>query len=231
MKRIFDILFSLLGLILLFPLFILIGLMIRIRDGGPVFFSQKRIGRKGKPFFIHKFNSIRSVPGETEGLFGPGNIRNSSSLGRFLRKTKLNELPQLYNVLKGEMSFVGPRPEVEKWVNAYPERWKEVLKVRPGITDEASLVFLNEEQILRDSERPWEMYRDVILPRKLELYEDYVRRCCLRNDVRIILITLSMLLFRNRYVEKPAAPAVSGASVSQLQEPEPIIPELAAESH
>lgn len=223
MKRSFDIIFSLLGMILLFPLFILLGFLIKIRDGGPVIFSQKRIGRRGRVFFIYKFNSIKADPSAREGLFGKGDIRNSSKLGRFLRKTKINELPQLLNVLKGEMSIVGPRPEVEKWVNEYPERWATVLKVRPGITDEASLVFLNEEEILQNTDNPHEIYKKVILPRKLDLYEKYVKNCCMKNDILIILRTISMLMFRSHLIYGKDFRSAPQAAFSEVREQEQVL--------
>jgi len=201
-KRIFDIVFSLSGLIILFPLFIIIAFLIKLNDGGPVIFKQRRVGRGGMPFNIYKFNSIRTKPSTKEGLFGPGDISDSTPFGKFLRKTKMNELPQLMNVLKGEMSFVGPRPEIEKWVAVYPERWAKALQVRPGITDKASIMFLNEEFILLDAEDPRKIYRDIILPRKLDLYEDYVNNHSMIVDLKIIFNTLSLLLFNHHFSKK-----------------------------
>ena len=193
MKRIFDIVTALLGLIALFPLFLLIGLIIKLFDHGPIYFKQKRIGKNGDQFVLFKFRSMRVNEMAEEGVFDPGNSKRVTSVGRFLRKTKVDELPQLWNVLKGEMSLVGPRPEVEKWVSVYPERWKSVLKVKPGITDNASIVFRNEESILSVSEDPEKTYREIILPRKLDLYEDYVKDHSFFGDIALIVKTFIRL--------------------------------------
>ena len=196
-KRIFDILISASGLLVLFPLFIFIGISILIDDYGPVFFKHKRIGRGGKPFYMYKFRTMRALENKEDGLFGPGDFNSVTKLGKFLRRTKINEIPQLINVLKGEMSLVGPRPEVEKWVAIYPERWSKVLTVRPGITDKASIFYWNEEYILEGSGDQERTYREIILPKKLDIYEDYVENCSLSNDIRLILATASIFLFRN----------------------------------
>jgi lipopolysaccharide/colanic/teichoic acid biosynthesis glycosyltransferase len=128
------------------------------------------------------------------GTFDAGATSRVTPIGRFLRKSKLDELPQLWNVLRGEMSLVGPRPEVRKWVDAYPERWTFVHAVRPGITDPASIRFRNEEEILAASTDPEATYRDVILPQKLVLYEDYVRDRSFWGDIAIILKTIAVVV-------------------------------------
>jgi lipopolysaccharide/colanic/teichoic acid biosynthesis glycosyltransferase len=195
-KRVFDCLVSFISLILLLPLFVTIGLAIKISDNGPVFFRQKRVGRGGIPFYIYKFRSMKVYEGARDGLFEPGNLSRITPVGKFLRRIKLDELPQLINVLSGEMSIVGPRPEVEKWVAVYHERWIGVLKVKPGITDKASITYWNEESFLAGSVDPEKIYKDVILPRKLDFYEDYVRENSFSYDLKLIFSTISYILFK-----------------------------------
>lgn len=194
MKRLFDFTVSLIGLILLSPFFLIIGVCIKLDSFGPVFFKQKRVGQLGKLFVLYKFRSMSVDEYAAEGLFEPGNNIRVTGIGRFLRKTKIDELPQLINVLKGEMSIVGPRPEVEKWVSAFPERWKKVHSVKPGITDNASILFRNEEALLADSKDPEKTYKESILPKKLELYEQYVVNQSLVGDVKLIFKTFIQLL-------------------------------------
>ena len=128
------------------------------------------------------------------GSFAVGDASRVTPIGQLLRKSKLDELPQLWNVLTGDMSLVGPRPEVRKWVDAYPERWSRVLTVRPGITDPASIVYRNEEELLARSPDPERTYREVILPHKLDLYEEYVRTQGFWRDIRVLLTTLWVVL-------------------------------------
>jgi lipopolysaccharide/colanic/teichoic acid biosynthesis glycosyltransferase len=193
MKRCFDLLFALTGLILLSPLFLSISIFIWVNDRGPVFFKHRRIGRYGKPFNLYKFRSMSQRSSATNESFEPGDKSRITAVGKILRKTKLDELPQLMNILMGEMSLVGPRPEVEKWVNIYPDRWKVVLSVKPGMTDNASILFRSEESILAGSEDPVMTYQEEILPRKLDLYEDYVRNRSFWGDLRLIFKTLIYL--------------------------------------
>jgi|ERR1035437_2422643 lipopolysaccharide/colanic/teichoic acid biosynthesis glycosyltransferase len=190
MKRLFDFTIALLGLVLLFPLFVVISFLIKINDKGPVLFKQKRVGKGGVLFVLYKFRTMRVLEGIKDGLFEPGNLSRITSFGSFLRRSKLDELPQLFNVFLGNMSLVGPRPEVEKWVVVYPERWGKVFSVKPGMTDKASIIFWNEESILVRSENPEKMYEETILPRKLELYEDYVANNSFFGDLKLIFKTL-----------------------------------------
>jgi lipopolysaccharide/colanic/teichoic acid biosynthesis glycosyltransferase len=203
MKRLFDIVMSLLGLIVLSPLLILIAIAIKVNSRGPVFFRQKRVGRSGRPFILYKFRSMTLFQLDTEGIFEPGNRSRVTSVGKVFRKSKLDELPQLINVLIGDMSLVGPRPEVANWVAVYPDAWMKVLKVRPGITDNASIMFENEESILAVADDPEQVYREVILPKKLELYIDYVENRSLQGDILILLRTLKVLRFYERIAEDP----------------------------
>ncbi len=190
MKRTVDTIIAFSGLILLLPLFIIISMFIWSHDGGPVFFVQQRIGKKFKPFKLYKFRSMRMLHVDREGRFEPGNTSRVTSIGAFIRRTKLDELPQLINVLKGDMSLVGPRPEVEKWVNHYPERWSKVLTVKPGITDNASVLFRHEESLLAKAADPEKVYREVILPKKLDLYEAYISHHTLWYDFIIMMRTI-----------------------------------------
>lgn len=198
MKRIFDITMSIGSLLILFPIFVFISIIIFLDNKGPVFFKQKRIGLHGQIFILYKFRSMSVVEAANDGLFEPGNTSRVTTIGKILRKTKLDELPQLYNVLIGDMSLVGPRPEVEKWVTIYPAQWKKVLSVKPGITDNASILFKNEESILAASDDPESTYKNIILPKKLELYEKYVKNHSFYGDLTIIFKTFIQIIFKNR---------------------------------
>lgn len=194
LKRLFDILFSLSSLILLSIVFLVIALIIKLWMSGPVFFSQERVGRNGKLFNLYKFRSMSVVKETSKGNFEIGGSLRITPLGKFLRKTKLDELPQLVNVLKGEMSIVGPRPEIKKWTEVYPSKWAIVLSVKPGITDNASIEFRNEEELLAKSDHPEIAYQKEILPKKLDLYEDYIKTRSLIGDIKIILQTIFVVI-------------------------------------
>ena len=164
LKRIFDIFFSIFGLILFSPIFLIIGVLIKLDSPGEIFFRQIRITKDEKEFKIYKFRTMKK---DTEGnkQITVGEDSRITKLGNILRKTKLDELPQLINIIKGEMSFVGPRPEVPKYVALYTDEQKEVLKVRAGITDYASIYFSDESEILGEQEDPERYYIEKILPR------------------------------------------------------------------
>lgn len=196
LKRLFDFILAFALLMLLIPLFFIITVMILLTDGWPVFFVQQRIGRKGRIFKMFKFRSMTVKKEAQKGSFDAGDTSRVTKIGRLLRKTKLDELPQLLNVLFGSMSFVGPRPEVEKWVKIYPERWRLVHSVKPGITDNASLEFRNEEEILAASNDREKTYREEILPRKLDLYEQYVQKNSLAGDIQLIFKTIIAVVFK-----------------------------------
>jgi lipopolysaccharide/colanic/teichoic acid biosynthesis glycosyltransferase len=196
MKRGVDILFSLSGLALGWPVLAIIGIAVILTSGRPVLFLQTRIGLNGRPFILKKFRTMRNIHGAEVGIFEPGNQTRVTAVGRFIRASKLDELPQLWNVLMGEMSLVGPRPEIRKWVEAYPERWGKVLSIRPGITDPASLVYRNEEVTLTRVADPEKAYREIILPRKLDIYETYLYNRTLPGDLRIVLETLGKIFMK-----------------------------------
>lgn len=195
-KSTFDFLFSLTGTIILLAMFPIFICLIVVFMPGPIFFIQTRIGKGGQEFRLLKFRTMLVKPKTSEGSFDAGDQSRTTSLGKILRKTKLDELPQLINVLKGDMSLVGPRPEVRKWTEVYPELWAIVHQVKPGITDNASIEFRNEEELLAQSTNPDQTYRDVILPRKLELYIQYVHHHSFWGDVQIILKTIQTVLFK-----------------------------------
>ena len=190
LKRGFDFVSSYTGIVLSAPLFLIITLIISTSMPGPILFRQLRVGKNGKLFRLNKFRTMRVLKEAEKGSFDAGNSSRITPLGKFLRKTKLDELPQLFNVLRGDMSIVGPRPEVKQWTEVYSEKWAIVHSVRPGITDNASILFRNEEEILAASSNPIETYKNEILPKKLDLYIDYVNNQSLIGDVKIILKTI-----------------------------------------
>ncbi len=197
MKRFFDIFSSCLGLVVLSPVLSAIAIAIFLSSGGPVLFRQQRVGLSGKEFTIYKFRTMTVDKDiEQEASFDAGNTARVTKLGKLLRTSKLDELPQLVNVLKGEMSIVGPRPEIRKWVEVYPREWARVHSVRPGISDPASIVYRHEEKILTNAENPQKMYRDMLLPKKLHLYQEYVDHASFSYDIKLILLTLKSLFSR-----------------------------------
>jgi lipopolysaccharide/colanic/teichoic acid biosynthesis glycosyltransferase len=190
LKRPFDTVAAFIGLLLLSPLLLLVSLAILALNGSPVLFRQRRVGLNGRRFTLLKLRTMTVVPSAEAGAFDAASASRVTRLGRLLRATKIDELPQLWNVLAGDMSLVGPRPEVEPWVSVYPERWARVHVVRPGITDPASIVYRDEESILAQAPDWDKAYRDVVLPHKLDLYERYVRERTFCGDILIIFKTL-----------------------------------------
>jgi len=195
-KRFFDIMASLVGLFLLMPFFLLIALWIELDSSGGVFFRQVRVGRFGIPFTIHKFRTM-CVEAEGSGRLTVGDDMRITKSGKFLRKFKLDELPQLIDVLLGEMSLVGPRPEVKEFIDEYPVDVREkVLSVRPGVTDLASIEMVDENGILGQYENPRQAYIDVILPIKQKHYIEYVDNQSFWLDLEIIFLTVKKILVR-----------------------------------
>jgi len=193
-KRCFDILFSLFVLILISPLFILISLLIIFSDGWPVFYVQERVGRGGKLFGLVKFRTMYK-DADKKGLLTVGDRDpRVTKVGYFLRKYKLDELPQFWNVLKGDMSVVGPRPEVKKYVDLYTEEQRKILELRPGITDWASIKFSNESEILSKYENPEEVYIKEVMQEKMGYYIKYLNERSLIQDILIILYTIRKIL-------------------------------------
>ncbi len=197
-KRLLDVFFSLLGLVLTSPLLLIINFLIKKEDGGSVFYRGLRVGRNGRLFKIYKF---RSMVINADKIGGPSTSSDDSritKIGTFIRKYKLDELPQLINVLKGDMSFVGPRPEVKQYVDMYSESEKVILTVRPGITDWASLWNIDEGSVLAGSPDPEKAYLEKIRPTKLKLQLKYVREQSFFTDIKIIGLTLYSIITRKR---------------------------------
>ncbi len=190
-KRLFDLFFVIPGLVVLSPIFIVIGLLIKRDDNGPVLFKQIRVGLNEKPFKVLKFRTM-VIDAEKQGAkVTTGGDSRITKTGQWLRKYKIDELPQLINVLKGEMSLVGPRPEVPEYVAFYSEEQKQtVLSVLPGITDLASIEFRNENELLTGSQDPVKDYREKVLPIKLTYYKQYVKERSLWMDFKLIIKTI-----------------------------------------
>lgn len=197
MKRLVDVVAAVSGLLLLAPLLMFIAVAVRIDSKGPVLFRQTRVGRDGRTFQILKFRSMYHArhPRDGAAQITAATDPRITRFGALLRRTKLDELPQLINVLRGDMSLVGPRPEVPRYVAMYPpDARAEILSVRPGITDEAAIEFRDEGEVLGRSVDPERTYVEDILPRKIQLYRDYVRHRSLLGDLAIILRTLRRIL-------------------------------------
>jgi lipopolysaccharide/colanic/teichoic acid biosynthesis glycosyltransferase len=217
MRRALDFVFAILGLALLAPLFAVIATAIKLGDRGPVFFSQVRVGRRGRPFRVHKFRTM--IPhAESQGMpLTVGGDRRITAVGRWLRGTKLDELPQLWNVMKGEMSFVGPRPEVPRYVAFYTLEQRRVLEVRPGITDPASLQFIDEASVLTRCSNPEAAYIKLVMPHKLAINLNYLRRRTLASDLFVVMATLWRLT--TPFMRKAAA-TDAAADIAQRWEQE-----------
>lgn len=194
MKRAFDVFASGLGLILLSPLFIILAILIKLDSPGPVFYRQVRVGRGNKDFRLFKFRSMR-VGSDKKGLITVGgrDPRVTRS-GYYIRKYKLDELPQLINVFIGDMSLVGPRPEVRKYVDLYTPEQMHVLDVRPGITDLASIRYRNENELLEQAEDPEKFYRVVVMQDKLKLNLEYISKHSFWFDIKLIFSTFMAII-------------------------------------
>ncbi|MCX7862807.1 MAG: sugar transferase [Bacteroidales bacterium] len=195
LKRLFDIVFSLVFLILLLPLFLFISILIIMESKGSAIFRQIRVGKNGKHFTLYKFRSMYQFNNHHAPLLTTANDNRITRIGKFLRKTKLDELPQLINILKGDMSFVGPRPEVPKYVALYNDEQRQILTVRPGLTDYASLHYINESEELAKHSNPEEYYIHHVLPKKIALSLQYIRNQSFFTDICIIVQTLLKILY------------------------------------
>jgi len=195
-KRIFDFVASFFGLILLSLLFLFIALWIKLDSKGPVFFRQQRVGLKGGVFKIHKFRTMKESS-EDQGRLTIGDDDRITQSGQFLRKFKFDELPQLIDVFIGRMSLVGPRPEVQEFIDIYPVDIKnKILSIKPGITDMASIEMANENDILGKYKNPKQAYIDIILPMKQKHYLNYVDNHNIWLDIKIIFLTLKRIIVR-----------------------------------
>lgn len=208
MKRLFDIIFSFIGLLLLQPLFAVTAIMIKVDSTGPVFFRQGRVGKDFRRFMIYKFRTM-IVDAEKKGLrITSGGDNRVTRLGRMLRKFKIDELPQLFNVLKGDMSLVGPRPEVEEYVKLYEKDYRKILKRRPGITDVSSIIFREEEAVLKNQPDPEWYYKEKLLPEKIRLSKEYIENASFLYDLKLVLKTIHKIFYPHAisddaYSQKP----------------------------
>ena len=198
MPRSLDILLSLIGLLLFLPFLIIISILIKISSPGPILFKQIRVGKNGRPFNLIKFRTMYT--NNQNILITAKNDSRITPIGKFLRYIKLDELPELINVLKGDLSLVGPRPEVPKYVDMNNQMWQRVLQIRPGLTDPVTVKFRNEESILArvkgDKER---FYLDILQPYKLRGYIDYIEKKNIFFDFLILLTTIKAIVFPNSY--------------------------------
>lgn len=193
-KRLFDIITSIIGIIILSPILLLISLLIIFESGFPILYKQKRVGKENKDFFLLKFRSMNKGA-DKKGLLTIGEKDSRiTRVGYYLRKYKLDELPQLLNVLTGNMSIVGPRPEVRKYVDLYSDEQKKVLSVKPGITDYASMEYTNENEILAKSTEPEQLYIEEVMPKKLFLNQKYIQEMGLMTDIKIVFRTISKII-------------------------------------
>ena len=193
MKRFLEIICSLIGILILLPLCVVIGVWIFLDDFHSPFFIQERIGQFGKPFGLLKFRSMR-VNASQKVQITVGRDPRITKVGHFIRRYKVDELPQLINVLRGDMSLVGPRPEVAKYVNLYSDSQKLVLQVKPGITDYASLEYFEESELLAKSENPEKTYIEEIMPAKIHINMKYIPKASVKEDIKIIFLTLKRIV-------------------------------------
>ena len=193
-KRIFDLIFTIPGLLILSPLFILVSIMIKADDGGPVFFLQERVGKDGKMFRMFKFRSMYTDAEKRGGQLTIGDDPRITKTGKFLRKTKIDEIPQLINVILGDMSLVGPRPEVAKYVHLYTPEQSRILKLIPGITDPASIKYSNESELLAESDDPENLYINNFMTNKININLEYNTNATIMTDFVIIAKTIFKIL-------------------------------------
>jgi len=202
-KRILDCTAAATGLLLLGPLLLLVAVLVKLTSAGPAFYVQQRIGKCGREFRIVKFRSmVRDAERHGPGITSGGDVR-VTRFGTMLRRLKIDELPQLWNVLKGEMSLVGPRPELPQYVAGYTPEQRQVLTIRPGITDPAALAYRREEDLLARDPEPEIFYRQEVLPRKLKLNLAYLEQVSFARDLRLILTTIQSLVVPSRGPRQP----------------------------
>ena len=194
MTRLLDIIFSFFGLLLLVPVFIIVWTIIVLTSRGGGFYKQIRVGKNGRDFKLYKFRSMRQNADKGGLITIGGKDSRITPIGYFIRKFKIDELPQLFNVLKGDMSIVGPRPEVRKYVDLYTDEQRRVLSVRPGITDYASIEYVNENELLGKAENPDKVYVTQILPDKIRLNMKYIDNHTVKEYFKIIFLTTSNII-------------------------------------
>ncbi len=196
-KRPFDLIFSFVGISLFLPMGALIALIIKIEDGGPIFYIQERVGQGGRHFKMIKFRTMIRDADKIGSAITIGNDSRITRVGRWLRRFKMDEFPQLFNVLKGEMSFVGPRPEVPRYVGKYDDMERKVLNLIPGITDPASIIYRNENEILGKFGDPEKYYVEKIMPDKIRINLEYAKKANVLSDIFVILQTIGILFKKN----------------------------------
>jgi len=189
-KRIYDVILSAIGLIVLAPFFVAIAILIKTDSPGPVFFKQARVGKDEVNFNIYKFRKMHKDTGDNGLKLTISNDSRMTNFGKFMRKYKIDELPQIWNVLIGDMSFVGPRPETPNYVALYNENQKEILKIKPGITDYASLEFFDEGDLLEEATDPEKFYIETLIPLKVKYNLKYMSEMSIKTDLKIILLTI-----------------------------------------
>lgn len=194
MKRLLDIFFSFTGLLVLSPLLLFIAFRIKADSKGNIFYKQKRVGKNGREFYLLKFRTMKAGSDAKDLLTYGGNDARITKFGAFLREYKLDELPQLFNVLIGQMSIVGPRPEVKKYVDLYSEEQRRILAIKPGITDLASIQFIDENELLAEQSNPEQYYIEKIMPEKIRLNEVFISSPTVYNYFRIILLTIKKMI-------------------------------------
>lgn len=196
MKRLLDVLFSLSGLVLLSPLIIYSAIRVKMDTTGNVFYKQKRVGKHGREFYLYKFRTMHANSDKVDLLTYGGDDPRITPFGSFLRKYKLDELPQLFNVLRGDMSIVGPRPEVKRYTDLYTVDQRKILNVRPGITDIASITFIDENNLLAAQPDPEKYYIEQVMPEKIRLNQSFISSPTLFNYLRIIALTIKKIATR-----------------------------------
>jgi len=195
-KRIFDLVLSIPSLVILSPVFLLSAILIKIETPGPISFTQERIGRNGKVFKLYKFRTMVKDASKIGPSITPANDPRITKLGKLLRKFKVDEMLQIFNVVKGDMSVIGPRPEIRKYIDKFEDDYSEVLKIKPGMTDYALIAFRNEEKILSKFDDIEEGYVKEVMPEKIKLYRKYMGEMSLTTDVRIFFRTIWEILSR-----------------------------------
>lgn len=194
-KRIFDIVMSIVGILLLFPIMIVVSILIKVTSRGPILFKQRRLTKDTKEFTIYKFRSMRTdFDKDGKGIQVKGSSNAITPIGKVIRKTKLDELPQLFNILVGDMSFIGPRPELPRRLKYYSEEDKEMFKVRSGISSPASIVFSDEEYLMNQVRDPEKFYIEQIMPYKIKLNRYYVKNRSFWGDIYLIIATFLKIL-------------------------------------
>lgn len=196
LKRVFDILVSFIMILALSPIILILSVLIIVDSGFPVFFRQERMGKDGKIFRIFKFRTMKNNTATADGIT-LYNDKRITKIGAFLRKYRLDEIPQLFNIIKGEMSFVGPRPDLPKYYMVDDYGYKSILLVRPGVTGEATLKFKDEDKILSTSENPEKIYTEEIFPQKVRLNIDYIKRISILYDLKIMIDTFLSVFVKN----------------------------------